>query len=64
MTDAIDLFDKFQPIIDLRAGLLASGVEDPFGLVMEEVLSPKETLGVPIVAEAKAGPNWDEMKKI
>ncbi|HEX8057743.1 MAG TPA: aminotransferase class I/II-fold pyridoxal phosphate-dependent enzyme [Novosphingobium sp.] len=35
-----DLFDKFQPIIDLRSGLLASGVEDPFGLVMEKVLSP------------------------
>jgi glycine C-acetyltransferase/8-amino-7-oxononanoate synthase len=35
-----DLFDKFQPMIDLRAGLLASGVEDPFGLVMEKVLSP------------------------
>jgi len=35
-----DLFDKFQPIMDLRAGLLASGAEDPFGLVMEKVLSP------------------------
>jgi len=35
-----DLFDKFQPMIDLRAGLLASGVEDPFGLVMERVVSP------------------------
>lgn len=35
-----DLFDKFQPIIDLREGLLASGGEDPFGLVMEKVLSP------------------------
>ncbi len=40
MSGAIDLFDKFQPIIDMRAGLLASGVEDPFGLVMERVLSP------------------------
>jgi len=40
MTNAPDLFDKFQPIIDMRAGLLASGVEDPFGLVMERVLSP------------------------
>ena len=38
--DVSDLFDKFQPMIDLRAGLLASGVEDPFGLVMERVLSP------------------------
>jgi glycine C-acetyltransferase/8-amino-7-oxononanoate synthase len=35
-----DLFDKFQPIIDLREGLLASGGDDPFGLVMEKVLSP------------------------
>ena len=35
-----DLFDKFQPIIDLREGLLASGVEDPFSLVMEKVISP------------------------
>ncbi|MBW8753084.1 MAG: aminotransferase class I/II-fold pyridoxal phosphate-dependent enzyme [Sphingomonadales bacterium] len=35
-----DLFSKFQPIIDLREGLLASGVEDPFSLVMEKVLSP------------------------
>jgi 8-amino-7-oxononanoate synthase len=35
-----DLFSKFDPMIELRAGLLASGVEDPFGLVMEEVLSP------------------------
>ena len=35
-----DLFDKFQPIMDLRSGLLASGAEDPFGLVMEQVISP------------------------
>ena len=35
-----DLFDKFQPIIDMREGLLASGVEDPFSLVMERVISP------------------------
>ena len=35
-----DLFDKFQPLIDMREGLLATGVEDPFGLVMERVLSP------------------------
>ena len=35
-----DLFARFQPIIDLREGLLASGVEDPFSLVMEKVLSP------------------------
>lgn len=39
-TGMTDLFDKFQPIIDLREGLLASGGDDPFGLVMEKVLSP------------------------
>ena len=35
-----DLFDKFAPVIAIREGLLASGVTDPFGLVMEKVLSP------------------------
>jgi 7-keto-8-aminopelargonate synthetase-like enzyme len=35
-----DLFDKFQPIIDMREGLLAGGGEDPFNLVMERVISP------------------------
>ncbi|PEQ14141.1 8-amino-7-oxononanoate synthase [Novosphingobium sp. PC22D] len=35
-----DLFSKFDDLIAMRAGLLASGVEDPFGLVMERVLSP------------------------
>jgi 7-keto-8-aminopelargonate synthetase-like enzyme len=39
-----DLFDKFQPIIDLREGLLASGGEDPFSLVMEKVLSPTRAI--------------------
>ncbi|MFM5929286.1 MAG: 8-amino-7-oxononanoate synthase, partial [Novosphingobium sp.] len=35
-----DLFSKFDPVIDLRTNLLAAGAEDPFGLVMERVLSP------------------------
>ena len=35
-----DLFDKFDPMIAMREGLLASGVTDPFSLVMEKVLSP------------------------
>ena len=39
-----DLFDKFQPIIDLREGLLAAGGEDPFSLVMEKVLSPTRAI--------------------
>ncbi|GLR47192.1 8-amino-7-oxononanoate synthase [Sphingomonas astaxanthinifaciens DSM 22298] len=37
---APDLFDKFQPIIDVRENLLATGVTDPFSLVMERVESP------------------------
>jgi glycine C-acetyltransferase/8-amino-7-oxononanoate synthase len=39
-----DLFAKFDPLIAMREGLLASGVEDPFGLVMEKVLSPTEAI--------------------
>jgi len=39
-----DLFDKFDPIIAMREGLLASGVTDPFSLVMEKVLSPTVAL--------------------
>ncbi len=39
-----DLFDKFQPIIDLRAGLLSTGAEDPFSLVMERVISPTQAV--------------------
>lgn len=35
-----DLFSKFDPMIAMREALLASGVEDPFNLVMERVLSP------------------------
>ena len=35
-----DLFSKFDPLIEMRANLLATGVTDPFSLVMEKVLSP------------------------
>ena len=35
-----DLFSKFDEVIALREGLLATGVTDPFGLVMEKVESP------------------------
>ena len=35
-----DLFSKFDPLIAMREGLLATGVTDPFGMVMEKVLSP------------------------
>jgi len=37
---APDLFNKFQPLIDQRAALLAGGITDPFNLVMERVESP------------------------
>ena len=39
-----DLFSKFDSLIQQRETLLASGVEDPFNLVMEKVLSPTEAL--------------------
>ncbi len=41
---AKDLFSKFDPIIQTREALLASGVEDPFNLVMEKVLSPTRAI--------------------
>ena len=35
-----DLFSKFDPLIEQRRALLATGLTDPFSLVMEKVLSP------------------------
>jgi len=35
-----DLFSKFDPLIEMRKNLLATGVTDPFSLVMEKVISP------------------------
>lgn len=35
-----DLFSKFDPLIEQRRALLATGVTDPFNLVMERVVSP------------------------
>ncbi len=35
-----DLFSKFDPLIQQREALLATGVTDPFSLVMERVVSP------------------------
>ena len=40
MTSTTDLFSKFDATIEMRRSLLASGVEDPFSLVMEKVISP------------------------
>ena len=39
-----DLFSKFDETIRIREQLLASGVEDPFSLVMERVLSPTRAI--------------------
>lgn len=39
-----DLFSKFDDIIAMREGLLSKGVEDPYNLVMEEVLSPTRAI--------------------
>ncbi len=35
-----DLFSKFDPLINERACLLATGVRDPFAIVMQQVRSP------------------------
>jgi 7-keto-8-aminopelargonate synthetase-like enzyme len=42
--DMPDLFSKFDPLIQQRETLLASGLTDPFGLVMEKVLSPTRAI--------------------
>jgi len=41
---AVDLFAKFDPLIAQREALLATGVRDPFALVMEKVLSPTRAI--------------------
>jgi 8-amino-7-oxononanoate synthase len=40
----IDLFDKFDPIIAEKQGLLDAGFRDPIGIVMEKVLSPTQAV--------------------
>ena len=42
--EGTDLFSKFDPLIAMREGLLATGQEDPFNLVMEKVLSPTRAI--------------------
>ena len=39
-----DLFSKFDDIIAVRENLLAQGVQDPYALVMERVLSPTRAI--------------------
>jgi 7-keto-8-aminopelargonate synthetase-like enzyme len=39
-----DLFSKFDPLIAEREALLATGVRDPFAIVMEKVISPTEAI--------------------
>jgi 8-amino-7-oxononanoate synthase len=39
-----DLFSKFDDLIAMRQGLLDTGIEDPFSLVMEKVLSPTRAI--------------------
>ncbi|ATE66661.1 serine palmitoyltransferase [Rhizorhabdus dicambivorans] len=39
-----DLFSKFDGLINEREALLATGVRDPYGIVMDKVLSPTEAL--------------------
>jgi len=39
-----DLFSKFDPLIAEREALLATGVRDPFAIVMDQVLSPTRAI--------------------
>lgn len=39
-----DLFSKFDPLIAEREALMATGVRDPFAIVMDEVRSPTEAV--------------------
>ena len=39
-----DLFSKFDPLIQMREDLLATGQQDPYALVMEKVLSPTRAI--------------------
>jgi DNA polymerase I len=43
---------------------LAKEMAEKFKEIMENVLDEKETNGIPIVAEAHIGNNWNDMKKI
>ena len=40
----VDLLAKFDPLIAEHAGLLSAGIRDPFGIVMDKVLSPTEAI--------------------
>ncbi|HVW71989.1 MAG TPA: DNA polymerase, partial [Candidatus Paceibacterota bacterium] len=47
-------------IKDARVSVCAQKIKE----IMESVLPPSETNGVPIIAQAKSGPNWGEMKPL
>jgi 8-amino-7-oxononanoate synthase len=40
----VDLLAKYDPLIAEHAGLLSTGIRDPFGIVMEKVVSPTEAI--------------------
>ena len=40
----LDLLAKYDPLIAEHAGLLSTGIRDPFGIVMEKVLPPTEAI--------------------
>ena len=51
-----DLFSKFDPLIELRRSLLATGQEDPFNLVMERVTRRGAAKNAPLVAISQCLP--------
>ncbi|WP_164156405.1 serine palmitoyltransferase [Sandarakinorhabdus rubra] len=40
----VDLLSKYDSLIAEHAGLLSTGIRDPFGIVMEKVISPTEAI--------------------
>ncbi len=50
-------------VLEIRTEKIAT-IVPKLKAIMEEVLSKEETQGVPILAEAKIGLNWDDMQKI
>lgn len=50
-------------IFEIKAALVPDVVRD-IERIMEGVLSPEETHGVPLSVDAAVGPNWGEMEKV
>ena len=50
-------------VFEIKKGEVGGAVKD-IKKIMESVLSNEQSLGVPIIANAKAGKNWGEMESV